>query len=163
MNRRRTAWIDRLEQSGKDYLGYVSQLSEAQIHDVPAPGEWSMHQVVAHVRDTERYAFFVRVQRILAETHPTVANFDQDEWNKDHYDPSEPFKKIVADFRVHRRKLVSLLRKSKDKDWENWAIHPEYHKITIDWIVMHDYHHTLEHTAQLGYLNEKVYLKGLNS
>ena len=162
MKRKRTEWIDRLEQSGKDYLGYVTQLSEAQILDIPAPGEWSMHQVIAHVRDTERYAFLARVQRILMETHPAVENFDQDAWNRDHYDPNEPTKKIVADFRALRRKLVSLLRKSKDKDWENWAMHSEYHKITIDWIVMHDYHHTLEHTAQIGYLNEKVLLKNLN-
>ena len=163
MNRSRTAWIDRLEQSGKDYLRYVSRLSDSQIHDVPAPGEWSMHQVVAHVRDTERYVFLERVRRILKETHPAVENFDQDVWNRDHYDPSEPFKKIVADFRVSRRKLVSLLRKSKEKDWENWAMHSEYRKITIDWLVMHDYHHTLEHTAQIGYLNEKALLKNLNS
>ena len=64
----------------------------------------------------------MRVKRILTESHPKVANFDQDEWNKEHYDPNEPFKKIVADFRSGRRKLIALLRKSKDKDWENWAI-----------------------------------------
>ena len=162
MNRKRTAWVNRLEQSGKDYLGYLSQLTEEQIHDVPAPGEWSIHQVIAHVRDTERYVFLERVQRILTETHPAVENFDQDAWNKDHYDPNEPLKRIVADFRSLRRKLISLLRKSKDKDWENWAMHSEYHKITIDWLVMHDYHHTLEHTVQMGYLNEKVLLKYLN-
>ena len=162
MNRVRKAWIDRLEQSGKDYLRYISQLSHDEIYNVPAPGEWSMHQVLAHVRDTERYVFLERTQRILKELHPAVENFDQEAWNRDHYDPNEPFKKIASEFKALRRKLVSLLRKSKDKDWENWAVHPEYHKINLDWLMMHNYHHTLEHTSQIGYLGEKELLKSLN-
>jgi DNA phosphorothioation-dependent restriction protein DptG len=163
MNRQRAAWIDRLEQSGKDYLRYVSQLSEADLHRAPAPGEWTMHQVVAHVRDTERQVFLARVQRIMNEEHPAVQNFDQDQWNKDHYDPNEPFKEIVADFRAARRQLVALLRKTKNADWDNWAIHSAYGKISLDWLVRHDYHHTLEHIAQMGYLAEKSVLEELNT
>jgi len=91
-------------------FGVPSQLTEEQIHDVPAPGEWSIHQVIAHVRDTERYVFLERVQRILTETHPAVENFDQDAWIRP-LRSNEPLKRIVADFRSLRRKLISLLRK----------------------------------------------------
>ena len=163
MNRQRAVWIDRLEQSGKDYLRYVSQLAEAENHRAAAPGEWTIHQVVAHVRDTEQRVFLARAQRIMAESHPAVQNFDQDEWNKDHYDPNEPFKSIVADFRAARRKLVALLRKTKNADWDNWAMHSEYGRISLDWLVMHTYHHTMEHVAQMGYLAEKTILEALNT
>ena len=163
MNRQRAVWIDRLEQSGKDYLRYVSQLADTEVHRAPASGEWTIHQVVAHVRDTEQRVFLARAQRIMTEPHPVVQNFDQDEWNKNHYDPNEPFGKIVAEFRLARRKLVSLLRKSKDEDWKNWAMHSEYGKISLDWLVMHNYHHTMEHIAQMGYLAEKAVLKELNT
>ncbi len=162
MNRQRAAWVDRLEQSGKDYFRYISQLTDADIASAPAAGEWTLHQVVAHMRDTEQLVFLARTQRILKEEHPAVQNFDQDEWNKTHYDPNEPFKKIVAEFRAARRKLVSLLRKSTDKDWDNWAMHSEYNKISLDWLAMHNYHHTLEHIAQMGALREKTVLKQLN-
>ncbi len=162
MKRLRAEWIDRLEQSGKDYLRYISQLTDAEIAAAPAPGEWSVHQLVAHVRDTEQQVFLARLQRIMKEEHPAIQNFDQDEWNKDHYDPNEPFKKIVAEFRAARRKFISLLRKTTDKDWDNWAMHSEYKKISLDWLVMHNYHHTLEHVAQLGGLREKAVLKQLN-
>lgn len=163
MNRKRVAWIDRLEQSGKDYLRYLSELTEAEVQSAPAPGEWTVHQVVAHMRDTEQYVFLQRVQRIMKESHPAVQNFDQDQWNKDHYDPNEPFKKIVSDFRASRRKLISLLRKTSDKDWENWAMHSAYGKISLDWLVMHNYHHTMEHIAQIGNLSEQAVLKELNA
>ncbi len=162
MNRKRAAWVDRLEQSGKDYMRYISQFPEAEIHRAPAPGEWTIHQVVAHVRDTEQHAFLARVQRIMSEEHPAVQNFDQDEWNRDHYDPNEPFKKIVAEFRAARRKLILLLRKSKSSDWDNWAAHSAYGRISLDWLVMHNYHHTMEHIAQMGYMAENAVLKELN-
>lgn len=163
MNRKRSAWIDRLEQSGKDYLWYVSQLSEAEIHRAPAPGEWTIHQVIAHIRDTEQRVFLARAQRVMREEHPAVENFDQDEWNTNHYDPNEPFEKIVAEFRAARRKLISLLRKSNNADWDNWARHSEYGKISLDWMVMHNYHHTLDHIAQMGHMAENTVLKELNT
>jgi hypothetical protein len=162
MNRKRAGLVDRLEQSGKDYLWCLSQLTEEEIHAPTAPGEWTIHQVVAHVRDTEQHAFLARLERMLKEEHPAVQNFDQDEWNKTHYDPNEPFKKIVAEFRAARRKFMQLIRKSTDKDWANWAMHSAYGKISLDWLAMHNYHHTMEHIVQIGYLREKAVLKQLN-
>jgi Protein of unknown function (DUF664). len=162
MNRQRVGLIDRLEQSGKDYLWYLARLSDADINAPTAPGEWTIHQVVAHVRDTEQHVFLARAQRIVKEEHPAVQNFDQDAWNRDHYSATEPFKKIVGDFSASRRKLISLLRKTTNEDWDNWAKHSAYGRISLDWLVMHDYHHTLEHLAQIGYLREKAVLKELN-
>lgn len=106
MNRKHVALIDRLEQNGKD-LWYLAQLSEGELHAVPAPNEWTIHQIAAHMRDTEQQVFLLRARRMLAEAHPTVQNFEQDEWWQSHpYLPSEPLKQIVAEFRVARRKLI---------------------------------------------------------
>ncbi len=163
MNRQCKALVDRLEASGKEFVSYLSQLSDEDLRAAPAPNEWTIHQVVAHMRDVEQHAFLVRVQRITKEEHPAVQNFDQDEWwNQSHYSPSEPLKKIIADFRSSRRKMVALLRKTSDKDWKNWAVHSAYGKISLEWVAMHCYHHTLEHIAQMGYAREKGILKNLN-
>ncbi|MBI5035330.1 MAG: DinB family protein [Chloroflexi bacterium] len=164
MNRQRQALIDRLETSGKEYADYLSQVAAADLYSTSSPTEWSIHQVAAHVRDTEQHAFLIRVQRITKEEHPAVLNFDQDEyWKTNPYSASEPIKKIIADFRTARRKMVQLLRKATDKDWKNWAQHSAYGKISLDYITMHCYHHTLEHIAQMGYARENDLLKSLNS
>ena len=156
--------IDRLETSGKDYVAYLSQVAEQDLHATSSPTEWSIHQVAAHMRDTEQRAFLVRIQRIMKEDHPAVQNFDQDEfWKMNPYSAAEPIKKIIADFRATRRKMVSLLRKASDDDWKNWAAHSAYGKISLEYIAMHCYHHTLEHIAQMGYAREKDVLKSLNS
>jgi hypothetical protein len=164
MNRQRKALIDRLETSGKEYVDYLSQVAAADLHTKSSPTEWSIHQVAAHVRDADQHAFFVRVQRIMKEEHPAVQNFDQDEfWKTNPYSASEPIKKVIADFHSTRRKMVSLLRKAADEDWKNWAQHSVYGKISLDWVAMHCYHHTLEHIAQMGYARENDLLKALNA
>ena len=93
MNRQRQDLIDRLESSGKEYIAYLTQISESDLHVQSAPTEWRIHQVAAHVRDTEQGAFLVRVQRIVKEEHRAVANFDHDDfWKTNPYSPTEPFK-----------------------------------------------------------------------
>ncbi len=162
MNRQRSALIDRLETSGKDYTTFLAQFSEDEIHDLPEPNEWSIHQVAVHMRDNEQQVFLYRVQRLMKETHPEVPNFDSDLWNRDHYRPDEPLEKIIADFRTARRKLVKLLRSTTAKDWENWATHPEYGRISLDWIALYDYGHTLDHLAQMVKVRESSTLNRLN-
>jgi uncharacterized damage-inducible protein DinB len=163
MNRQRQQLVKRLEQSGAEYITYLSQLSADEVTAKPSPADWSIHQVAAHMRDTEQMAFLVRAERFLKETQPTFANFDQDEYWRNHpYSPDEPLKKIIADFRTLRRKLVRLLRRAPDKVWQNYGMHSAYGKVSLDWVAMHCYHHTLEHIAQIGYAREKELLKELN-
>ncbi len=162
MDRKRAQLIDRLESSGQDYVWYLNQLEETEMFKPPAPGEWTIHQVAAHMRDTEQQVFLLRTERILKETHPAVLNFDQEMWNREHYLASEPLRKINSEFRAARRKMARLLRQATKKEWENWATHPEYGKISLDWLLEHDYHHTLEHIAQIGKLHEAETLRKLN-
>lgn len=163
MNRQHAKLIERIEESGKDLVSYLARLPEEDIQRVPAPNEWSIHAVLAHLRDTEQHVFLKRTKRILGATEPpNVENFDQDQWNREHYSPEEPRKKIVAEFHAARHGLLRLLRKTTDKDWSRWAVHPEYGKISIEWLATHNYSHTLEHLHQLLELREKELLKELN-
>ena len=163
MNLKRVGLIDRLEKSGEDYLWYMGQLTDEEIHTPPAPKEWSIHQVAAHMRDTEQRVFVYRAQRLVKEEHPTVENFDQEAWHRDHYSPDEPLKKIVAEYRLAHRKFVRILRDSEDADWQNWAVHPDFGKLSLEWLVVHCYQHNLGHIAQIAALGEQAILKKLNS
>jgi hypothetical protein len=163
MNRQHAKLIERIEESGNDFLAYLAELTDEEIHRVPGQGEWSIHAVLAHLRDTEEHVFLKRTKRILgASEPPNVENFSQDEWNRDHYSSEEPRKKIISELRAARRGLLRLLRKTTDKDWSRWALHPEYGRISIEWLAVHDYSHTLEHLHQLLELREKAILEELN-
>ncbi len=163
MNRQHTKLIERIEASGKEFLDYVAQLPAEELGRAPAPDEWSIHAVIAHLRDTEEQVFLKRLQRIQREPEPpAVENFDQVEWNRAYYSPDEPLKQIVTRFRQARRKFIRLLEKTPDRDWANYAFHPEYGKISVEWLALHNYSHTLDHLHQLLELRERELLKELN-
>ncbi len=162
MNRRRAELIDRLESSGQDLIWSIEQLSEDERMRPTGAGEWTVHQIASHLRDTEQQVFLRRTEWIFRQEHPVVENFDQEEWDRVHYDPSEPLRKIFSEFRAARRKVVKLLRSSSEKDWKNWAVHPEYGRISLDWLTLHDYYHTCEHIAQIGRLRDQITLEQLN-
>ncbi len=163
MNRRHRQLIERIQESGKELSDYVSRLSEDEIRREPGDGEWSIHAILAHLRDVEEQVFLKRTQRILSEKEPPqVEDFDQETWNKEHYSPKESTKKILGEWRKARRKFLALLGKAADKEWIHYAIHPYYGKVSLDWLATHDYSHTLDHLHQLLAQREREILKQLN-
>lgn len=162
MNRQRAALVDRIESSGQDFLWNLEQLSDNLMDKRVRRGEWTVHQIAAHVRDVEQQVFLRRTQLIVRDERPKVENFDQERWNAEHYDPREPLRKIFGEFRLARRKWIRLLRGASKRDWSNWAVHPDYGRISLDWLALHGYNHTVEHIAQVGQLREQVALQELN-
>ncbi len=154
MNRWHKGLIERLEANGKELVWYVGRLADDQIHALPEPNAWNIHQVLCHVRDTERQVFLSRAQRILKEDAPQVVAFDQHAWMDQHYWPAEPLKTVLSQFKSARRRLIALLVKTNDKQWARYAIHPELGNISLEWLVTHCYNHTMEHIAQVGYAYE---------
>ena len=45
----------------------------------PAPGKWSIRQIIAHLADSE-LVFAHRFRQVIAEENPTLVAFDQDAW-----------------------------------------------------------------------------------
>jgi hypothetical protein len=162
MNREHQRLIERLESSAEDFVLYLNQLPAEELQRVPAPNEWTLHRVAAHVRDVEQQVFFYRLKRMLTEDNPAVENFDQEAWTREHYSASEPVKKIAAEMRAARKKQIALLRKAKDKDWARTAQHSTWKKISVEWMMAHAITHAMEHAAQLGNAYDKEILKNLN-
>src|SRR5438067_13494299 len=47
----------------------------------PAPGKWSIRQIMAHLADSELVVAH-RMRQVIAEDNPTLVWFDQDLWTK---------------------------------------------------------------------------------
>lgn len=164
MNRQHSLLVNRIDESGKELLDYLAQIPEDEINRSPAEGEWSVHAIMAHLRDVEQQVFLKRIQIILTQPEPAnVEDFDQDVWNKDHYDPSEPLKKIISEFRAARRKELALLRGMPDLRWSSYCIHPHYGKISVEYIATHNYSHTLDHLHQMLERREQDLIRQLNA
>jgi len=102
----------------------TANLSAEQIAAAPAPGKWSVHQIVAHLADTE-LMFQVRVRLIVFEDMPVLQAYDQDRWVNGWEREKEPWEQTFERFRVLRQSTVRLLRNTPDADLRRTGTHTE--------------------------------------
>jgi hypothetical protein len=57
----------------------TAPLAEAQLEAAPAPGKWSIREIVCHLADCE-LVFSFRLRQTLAEEHAIMQPFDQEVW-----------------------------------------------------------------------------------
>jgi len=91
----------------------------------PAPKEWSVHQVIVHLADSETNAYG-RARRIAAEPGGTLMAYDQDVWadRLDYHAANTDDALEVT--RLVRKLTYGLLKRLPDEVWENTAVHAEY-------------------------------------
>jgi hypothetical protein len=107
------------------------------------------HQIAVHVRDIDRLAFLPRFRRILAEANPRLEAFPSHRWSLDGYDPSEPLRRLLADFARSRAETLTVLRGMSDDDWSRAGFHPPSGPRTLQWWAERMYRHTHDHLAEI--------------
>ena len=124
----------------------TANLSGAQINHVPAPGKWSVREMVAHLADCEVVLSF-RLRQTLAEEHPVVQPFDQEIWAQRYagYDLDTG----LALFQTARNWNLRLLTTVTEADRHRPTTHPERGTMTFWTIVETMAGHDINHLRQL--------------
>jgi hypothetical protein len=86
-------------------------------------GEWTLHQIASHIRDTEKLVYGARIQRTLTENNPVFKDFDADAWMAEHYDPQEPLNEILDEFIKNVDELCKTLRDLPQEAWSRESRH----------------------------------------
>ncbi len=91
----------------------------------PAPREWSVHQVIVHLTDSETNSY-LRARRLVAEPGQPLMGYDQDVWadKLDYHNTS--IEDALETTRLVRKLTYDLLKRLPDEVWVNTAVHPEY-------------------------------------
>jgi hypothetical protein len=113
--------VTALAEQPKAIASVTSDLSEPRLHAVPDRGEWSLNDVLAHLRacsDTwGRY-----IATILADDRPTIKAMNPTTWIT-HTDYRElEFAPSLRAFRRQRARLLTLLRSLPTSGWSRAAI-----------------------------------------
>jgi len=112
----------------------VKHLSGKQMRKRPAPGKWSIAEILAHLADTEVVASW-RMRLILGNDGTPIQGFDQDVWAETfRYADQDPDDSLKT-FRVLRESYLSLLKHVPRELWKNHGMHSERGKETISHIV----------------------------
>ena len=91
----------------------------------PAPGEWSVHEVLVHLADSESNAA-LRARKLIVEPGGTLMGYDQEKWavELDYHDQS--YEDALETLRLVRKTTYVLLKKQPDEVFEHSVKHPEY-------------------------------------
>jgi hypothetical protein len=123
----------------------LDSLGRERANQSPAPGKWSVREILCHLADCE-IVFAFRLRQTLADPHHVIQPFDQDVWASNYaaYDAESALGvfSAVRDFNV---KLISSL---PPEAFSRPVTHPERGAMTFQTIVEtmggHDRNHTIQ-------------------
>jgi uncharacterized damage-inducible protein DinB len=124
------------------------RLSKKEIRRRPAPGKWSIAEILAHLADAEVVGSW-RIRQILGADGTPIQAYDQNVWAETfRYEDRDPRESLRL-FRVLRENNLLLLKAVPRKLWENHGMHAERGKETIAQIVRMFAGHDLNHLQQI--------------
>lgn len=111
----------------------------------PAPREWSLTDVLCHLRDVEREVHQTRIHALLTAENPFLPGATPDEWAEPRGYSQQDGPAALAAFVVARRATVEMLGGLETAVWERRGQHAFFgptslHEI-LNLIVSHDKAH----------------------
>ena len=127
----------------------LDKFSAEQIESRPAPGKWSLREIVAHLADCE-IAFGFRLRQGAAGVD--IQPFDQDDWARNYSAYSYPA--AMSTFRTLRNWNLAFIRSLTEDQKKRSVAHPERGTMTV-WTIVetmggHDRHHLAGLEKQLS-------------
>jgi DinB superfamily len=89
----------------------------------PAPGKWSIQQILCHMRDMEAEAYLARYKRILGEDNPRLPDIDGDAIAIERDYPSQKPGEVLRDWVRLRKESLQILRKVRKDQWTRIGTH----------------------------------------
>lgn len=91
----------------------------------PEPKEWSVHEVLIHLADSESNAA-LRARKLIVEPGGTLMGYDQALWadKLNYYEHS--VEDALEVLRLARKTTYQMLKKQPDEVFEHSVTHPEY-------------------------------------
>ena len=121
----------------------------------PIAGKWSAAEIVHHLADSETQSA-TRLRKLLAEAHPVLQSYDQDEWARRLHYQSRPIEPSLLLFRAARETTAQLLERMEEADWRKLGWHSEagsYH--SERWLEIYA-EHAHGHAAQISRLKQAL-------
>src|SRR5579863_3556010 len=129
----------------------VAGLGADKLNAHPAPGKWSVRDILSHLADCE-VVFAFRLRQALAQDRHVIQPFDQDDWAATYgrYDAHT----ALATFTAIRQWNLALIAGLTAEDFNKPLNHPERGDMTLRVVIEtmggHDLNHLRQVQAILG-------------
>ena len=132
----------------KKLAGLIRGLSRKQLTRKPAPGKWSIREIMAHLADTEIVVGW-RLRHILANNGARIQAYDQNAWAETFDYAHRNAEESLEFFQVLRARNLAMLKALPKELWKNYGMHEERGKESIAQIVRIYAGHDLNHLRQM--------------
>ncbi len=106
----------------------------------PSPQNWSIHEIIIHMADSEVNSY-ARCRKIIAESGSSIMAYDQDKWAVDLNYNNQDMDVALDLFGYLRIATYELLKMTPEEKWNNYMLHPERGKITLnEWLTIYSEH-----------------------
>jgi hypothetical protein len=123
-------------------------LTPKQLKWKPAPGKWSVAEIVAHLADAEIVASW-RMRSVLGSNGTPIQAFDQDVWASVFQYGKRDVGQSIEVFQVLRANNLAMLKALPLESWDNYGMHAERGKETIAHLARMFAGHDTNHVRQI--------------
>ncbi len=125
--------MDTQERNEKiELYGRGFDLLKAALAEVPAeamkfkpePKEWSVHEIIIHIADSETNAA-LRARKLIVEPGGTLMGYDQDKWAIELNYHDMDLEDALEATRIARKTTYALLKRQPEEVFSHWLKHPE--------------------------------------
>ncbi|MCC6315449.1 MAG: DinB family protein [Thermomicrobiales bacterium] len=133
----------------------VAGLSDADLGARPAPGEWSIREIVHHLADGELISA-VRLRRLLTEDAPVITGYDEAVYASRMRYQERSVGPALAAFAAARALSSDLLSGLAEADWARTGIRGDDRAYGIEQWVRGNAGHVQEHIIQIGEIRRQI-------
>lgn len=139
----------------------TSGLREADLRRRPEPDDWSLSEILAHLRASADIRGDQRIDRMLGETEPTFQTVSPRSAVAAAEYAAEPFSESLISFTSQRMRLLRQLRSLEPAEWQRGATlaglrAPRYETVQseADALVRHEVRHLLQVRRLSAFLHD---------
>lgn len=118
----RSGYLETVKETPKRLQEAVKGVPKKILLWTPAPGKWSILEIVCHMRDMERDAYLTRYQRILNEENPSLEDIDGDFYALERRYRRDKLSAAMKEWKALRREVMRLLKGVKAAQWERGGV-----------------------------------------
>jgi uncharacterized damage-inducible protein DinB len=126
----------------------IADQSEETLHRRPAPGKWSVTEIIAHLAEDEMSSSW-RYRQMIEYDGIALTAFDQELWARLGDYQSWSSSDAFTMYRLLREANLLLLSRLTPAEWERGGVHAERGRMTVRVLVTHMAAHDVNHLKQI--------------
>jgi hypothetical protein len=126
----------------------IKGASDNKLRTRPAPGKWSVSELLAHFAEAEMGAFW-RYRQMIEHNGCPLPSFDQELWSQLGDYPSQDPHDSLQLFTLLRRANLGMFGRLTPEQWQRHGLHSERGEMTVRDLALQIAGHDVNHLTQI--------------